>query len=93
MAMISGMQAKRVRKPTKIKAAQKNSAKMTSDMEVTEPILNGSVKVSARDANLVNLAYPCGIIKAPSPIRNIKVAMVNEAAEYLVLNSFFMYIG
>ena len=90
MAIISGMQAKRVRNPTIINAAQKNSAKMTSDMEVTDPILKGSVKVSAREANLVNFEYPCGIINAPNPILSIKVAMLNEAAEHFVLNSFFI---
>ncbi len=55
MAMMSGMEANLVRNPTSINAAQKNSAKMTRDIEVTDPILNGSEKVSAREANLVSL--------------------------------------
>ena len=79
--MIRGMAASLVNRPAMIKAAQKNSAKMTAAIEVGPPSPKGSAKPEDFEAKLTNFWYPCGIISAPSETRNSSSAMETEVSE------------
>lgn len=91
MAITNGMVASLVNRPRMINAAQKNSAKMTSDKEAVEPTSKGSAKLLALAEKVWSLGKPCCImINEPAPNRRRSRATLNVPSETFVLNSFFI---